>query len=66
MNHTPLASRVVVTVDGAEDVPLEEHPNPMMAIEIRRMVNVSQREHNCFKAQNFLFRILVFLLLNEL
>jgi hypothetical protein len=43
MNHTPLASRVVDTVDGGESVPLEEHPNEMMAIEIRRMVNVNQR-----------------------
>jgi hypothetical protein len=42
---------VVVTVDGGgESVPLEEHPNEMMAIEIRRMVNVSQREFNCFNA----------------
>jgi hypothetical protein len=55
MNHTPLASRVVVTVDGAgagaeEEDPPPEHPNAMMAIEIRRMLIVSQREQIFFNA----------------
>jgi hypothetical protein len=45
MNHTPWASRVVVTVDALGDVSLLEQPE---TITTKKINNISQRGYDLF------------------